>query len=128
MENNPELSAKEVKELQAKTVAAKDGQKAAFKKQRMEQFAKSKEEPKGPGRPPALKKPDDSKILPKTKGTKRIHSDKKDEELDSEEELSEDESALSDKEFRNWSHRSHACEENQESWTYKENHQETCAW
>jgi len=97
MENNPELSAKEVKELQAKTVAAKDGQKAAFKKQRMEQFAKSKEEPKGPGRPPALKKPDDSKILPKTKGTKRIHSDKKDEELDSEEELSEDESALSDK-------------------------------
>ena len=97
MENNPALSAKDVKELQAKTVAAKDGQKAAFKKQRMDQFAKSKEEPKGPGRPPALRKPDHPKILPKTKGSKRVHSDEKDEKLDSEEELSTDESVLSDK-------------------------------
>ena len=53
--NNPQLSAETVKELHEKAEVAKVGQKALVKKQRMEEFERSKQEPKARGRPSALK-------------------------------------------------------------------------
>ena len=86
--NNPQLPAETVKELQDKADAAQVGQRAEVKKQRMEEFERSKQEPKARGRPSALKnthKGSDSKSKAKAKSKKPAPSEEGN-ELDSEEE------------------------------------------
>lgn len=103
-ENNPDLKEHEIKELKAKAEKAKSGQKEDSKKQRMEAFAASKQEPKPRGRPSALRKsaasdhPANARCKSKTEkgGTlkRKVRCEKKESsenELDSEEALSDPE-------------------------------------
>jgi len=102
-ENNPDLKEHEIKELKAKAEKAKSGQKEDSKKQRMEAFAASKQEPKARGRPSALRKsaasdhPADARCKSKTekggplKRKVRCEKESSENELDSEEPLSDPE-------------------------------------
>ena len=74
--NNPLLSAETVKELQDKADSARVGQRAEVKRQRMEEFERSKQEPKARGRPPALRtteKSSASKGKEKAESTRKVH-------------------------------------------------------
>ena len=74
--NNPLLSAETVKELQDKADSARVGQRAEVKRQRMEEFERSKQEPKARGRPSALRtteKSSASKGKEKAESTRKVH-------------------------------------------------------